>query len=307
MTKPLATLARRTAVALAMASLSTASISCVKENPQALVIVAMESPSPGTCVITPTAGGLYHSQGWLDVTITNQYWVAPLVQNLLPPIHTLDGESQQTSLLPETNALQVKGMDVVMDLGLFYDPANPPDPESADFAIIDRYTNQGFRVPVGAALIDPSGLGAFFAQAVPPDLGNWMFDQLKKKVKGGIHYPAFWITVYLRLAAETQDHWSLHSAEYAFPIQVCWGCLVQFVTNDPTKAISGTIPCSPGQDQAVSNNLCEQTAIHAGDSTLTGFPGATKASNVCNICNPKLSTCGYGCNDKVTPNNCWPL
>jgi hypothetical protein len=230
-------------------------LSCPKENPQALLILdaaAMDSQS--NCLIR--TGGVSSSIrpfGILDLAVTNSYWLFPHFKNLMSPISTVTGESASSGM-PETNILTVQGAITYVDPGDLLTGASAAN-------VINKYFFDGVHSYV-AMSVPPAGEGIVSVQVIPPELGTQLEKGLQAFAKGH-EYPSAWITVFVRLEALTQDKYLVHSNEFAFPILLCWGCLVRYVSNDPNAApTTSSFPCFVGQDEGFDNTICRFFANH---------------------------------------------
>lgn len=242
-------------------------LSCPTENPQSLLIehIAAVLPTTGCMVVAEGGGGGgggggagFRSFGVLDLSITNQYWVAPRFKNMLPTLEEITGESYK-NLQSETNYLIVQGAWSYIDAGDYW--GLKPSVESQK--LMDYYQYEGYHAYV-AYTVQPQREGIVVFQAVPPNLGNALQSTLASYAKkSGVNGPGIWITVTIKLDAITQDKTVVHSNEFSFPILTCWGCLVRCISDDPDVAPEFTqIPCFLGQDDPISNIFCKRVAMY---------------------------------------------
>lgn len=294
---------KRSSLAL-LSILSGLWLSCASENPMALMILdnALVGRDQSCMIKTGQTAQAILTHGTMDVTLTNRYTMYPHFRNVMPTIQQLTGETEK-SLISETNTLNIRGAYVRLDLGImcpvydeYYDICCEPTPDgycdekpytkgNQDLA---PYITEGFFSPA-AATVKPNEESVIKIDVVPPELGNKIFERLLKYAQSSkTSYPALWITAYVQLEAKTQDNWTIRSNVFAYPIQVCFGCLLIQKSNDSDP---NNIPCHPGQDFPISSEVCYWYGIHANDPTIK-FSG-----KVCDVCYPTLTTCGYGCND----------
>lgn len=234
-------------------------LSCPKEQPQALLVMAaaavtrqMQCTFPGT----GAAPQFIWEYGTLDLAVTNQYWLFLYFRNMLASLQQVTGEGPQSLYPTETNYVYVHSAHVRVNLGEFYSVVTRPE----DFATMESLRIDGFRWDT-ALSVGPQEPGVVAIQAIQPDVGNMLYNLITSQTKAT--NPAIWISVIVKLEGRTQDLWTVYSNEFRFPIRVCLGCLIRPVTNDPTQPPTGAnVPCYPGQDEGVDNNLCALIALH---------------------------------------------
>jgi len=228
--------------------------SCAKENPQALFIYdAMAMTSQTQCQVRPgqTAQAI-RPYGVLDLALTNQYWLYPRFQNMLESLAQVTGESSQ-NLSAENNVLSIQGATVYIDMGEFT-PVGTDSQKTRDIATL--YMFDGVHSFVAAG-VEPGEEGVVGVQVIRPDLGNIFGTKMQAVVKSTTD-PSVWVTVYVTLEAQTQDRFVIHSNEFSFPIQLCWGCLVMpFFEETPQEW-----PCYPGQDESIACAACPIIATY---------------------------------------------
>jgi hypothetical protein len=236
--------------ALAAMAVSVVAISACVSNDGSLFIQGVLAPptagADGTCVYTTTATGPFISVGTLDVALGSQYIPTLLVANQLVE----RGASTQSRV--ETNRVQLQGAIVRVT--------------SAAGAELRSYT-----VP-SAGFVDVStggtpGYGAVSTVLVDSDTVNSLRQQL-----GGVGSGLIRLLVYVKVYGVTLGGTHVETGEYQFPVNACFGCLVNFPADsvEPTlatpncKAVSsgsggGALakPCVTGQDQAIDCRLCQ--------------------------------------------------
>jgi hypothetical protein len=255
---------------------------------------------------------VFRPQGVLDISLTTRYTMFPHFRNLMPTIETLTGESVK-GLSAETHTMTIKGAHVRLDMGMLcpynsdWDSCCVYDPEydTCDIPLTARdngkangkenldlkpFITDGFFYPASST-VTPLQDGVTSIEVIPPELGLMIYQKLATQIINlKTPYPSLWITAYVQLAAETQDKLPIHSNVFAYPIEICVGCLIwQFADN----LSAGDLPCRIGQDDAISNALCEVLGV--------GAPAKITGQGDCDVCFPTMNTCGWGCNDLVPP------
>lgn len=229
-------------------------LSCAKENPQALFIFdAMAMTAQTQCQIRPgqTAQAI-RPYGVLDLAITNQYKLFPRFMNMLQPLNQITGESGD-NLSPENHVISVQGAKVFVDMGEFSPVGTDSDKTKR---IATMYMIDGVHSFVLAG-VEPGEEGIVAVQVIRSDLGNVLQAKMRTlATSSGVTYPSVWVTVYLTLEAQTQDRYVIHSNEIAFPIELCWGCLVMPLFEESPQ----NTPCLIGQDEAIPCAMCPEVA-----------------------------------------------
>ena len=234
--------------------------SCPTEQPQALLIQSIMAMTQQTqCMLRPGGGGgaqFVRMNGVLDIGITNQYWLFPMFKNMLPTLKEATGLAPSNLAPTETNYINVYKAHVHVNVGDLFDLK---ELQAADRAIFEEVLSKGFTFDIAGG-VGPGEVTAVSIQAIPPWLGNIIDKYVSMYRKSS---PGIWVTLYVKLEGRTQDRWVVYSNEFSFPVLVCYGCLVRYVTNDRTvPPSSGSVPCLPGQDDPVDNNFCPYVANH---------------------------------------------
>jgi len=241
-------------------------VTCDHQSPESLLVLdVMAMSTQNQCSLRPgQAAQAIRPYGVLDLMITNQYWMYPRFRNMLQPINTLTGEGPTTPE-NEVHYLSVQRAKTYVDMGEFV-------PGSKD---TNTVKNLGLKYMIDgvdsfvAAGVAPLTEGAVGVQVIPPELGNIFDTKMQELVNKQILNPAVWVTVYVSLYAQTQDRHVLRSNEFSFPIQLCWGCLVQpFCSTTVQDA-----PCYVGQDEPISASLCPFVVNHPKYCEPKCYPG----------------------------------
>jgi hypothetical protein len=236
-------------------------VNCDHESPQALYIMDVMARTPGSCTLKPNQSvSTVLMAGKMDLMLTNTYLLFPHVRNMMESINTITGEGT-TSPQPEVHIISVKRAKVYVDMGEFTPSATPIvtgllGDKKAALALGFKYGTEGVEWIVNASM-EPRTESVVMFQAIPPELGNLLYTKMLKLTET-VDSPAVWITVYVSVIGETLDGHVIQSNEFAFPIELCMGCLVSpFCSETPTVG-----PCDPGQDAMIDGSLCRYASIH---------------------------------------------
>ena len=240
--------------ALAAMAVSIVAVSACVANDGSMFIQGVLAPpasgADGTCVYSPTAAGPFISVGTLDVALGSQYIPTLLVANQL----VARGSSSESRV--ETNRVQIQGSIVRITL------------TDTSLGIPER----SYTVP-SAGFVDVSsggtpGYGSITTVLVDPDTTN----ALRQKL-GGIGSGLIRLLIYVKVYGTTTGGAHVETGEYQFPVNACFGCLVNFPpdsvdTAQPQPNCKGgttggsgggalTKPCVRGQDQSIDCRLCQ--------------------------------------------------
>jgi len=168
---------------------------------------------PPNCDVSWDTGSPMLGRGLMDVAFTQQYVAALLVGNQL----TSRGSKQQ--LRPETMRVYLQGAEITLT-----DLAG---------AVIE----EAFSVP-GAGFADVStgpspGYGGIFVDLIPAAVGNRLATQLRGSGIGSSRT----VIAEVRVFGTAIGGQEMESGPFSFPIDVCYGCAVDFpleaITVDP--------------------------------------------------------------------------
>lgn len=203
------------------------------ENESSLFIYGFKAPSdPPACLVDlTTTGGIFLSGGTLDVELTTTYIGYVLVQNQLVPRGSKD------QLRTETSNIQITQAQITI--------------EDVSGTGITSYTVPG----TGMATVGDTGyLGAIL---IDPTTGASFQKLLAGATKGTQKLLVSRVKVFGRTLGGTE----IASNEVAFPINVCYGCLITYhpgPTSDCEPSADATteeLPCRIGQDDVVDCRL----------------------------------------------------
>ncbi len=238
------------AVTAALAGASAAVPACVHDNATLFIrnALAQQLVTNGQeCVYTPDPTQTFISSGVLDIAVRDNYQAVFLVGNQTVP----RGDPQQPKA--ETSRITVEGAIVRV-----VDPISGKQVSSfTDYtsATIDpeQGTTPSFE-PVFVTVLDPKTVQAYSAAA---------------SGAGGVG-----LVTYTRVFGHTLGGQYVESDEFAFPVDLCNGCLVAFAPQDilpnfpvqpncqAARAMaSGSsstlpVPCNPGQDFMIDCSQC---------------------------------------------------
>ncbi|MEN9577025.1 MAG: hypothetical protein RJA70_34 [Pseudomonadota bacterium] len=230
---------------LAIASVLALATSTCADNNTSIYVEAVLLLSPPSCEVTADPGSTQLLRGTLDVAFLRSYEAALLVANQLTP----RGDKEQ--LRAETQGIQLRGAEVQLS--------------TADGALLDE-----FSVPTGG-FVHPSdsqapGYGTALVTVIPPARGQAFFEALSAGARGEVRT----VVASVRVFGETSGGIEVTSGAFTFPIDVCFGCLVEF----PLEAIEDTgngrvcsgaadgvttSQCLRGQDQKIDCRTCAST------------------------------------------------
>lgn len=199
------------------------------EDDVSFYIQQNQIPEDGCSVATASAG-VFLSSGTLDVDIRvgRGYYMFPLVVNNMVPSNKVDGQ-------PERNNLHMRSFDVTLDVGGL--ALTSAVASELEFAI----PKSGMIAPGGEAVY--SGVQVI-SDKLAAELGNQL------QTKSG-NQPVVLVT--MRAVAERSGE-TRESAEFIFPVTLCYGCLVDFRTAAPASTDKDVFKnaCGLPQDSPVT-------------------------------------------------------
>lgn len=235
---------------LGVCAVGSAAIPACATNDQSIFVRGVLAPSTNrqnnTCVYTDDPSQPQLFSGRLDVGVRDNYQAVLLVGN------QLIGRGDPDTLRAESNRVHIEGAIVTV--------TNP------DGSVISEFTAPG------AGVADPQSNNA-------PDYGVFavtLIDAptvatLKASLPDCVKVVRTVIAKVKAVGTTLGGH-QLESGEFAFPISVCNGCLVDFSSgNDPAvdpqpncakpfdSSAATTLPCVVGQDEAVPCQLCRSS------------------------------------------------
>ncbi len=248
-------------------------VSCPNQHPGSIVILeSMAMTRQNQCTIqSGTSGQFVRPFGVLDLAVTNHYYMFPHIYNNMPSSMAINGTSE-VNLDVENNYLNITGADVRLDIpGSIYNDSNV-DQTKLYSAMVD-----GFFVPAAGGL-EPDTDVMTAVEIIPESIGNELRKVFKARINAdACSAPSAEVYAYVKMEGVTSSGHKVSSNTFMFPVKLCWGCLVRYITNDPLSMSpqSNAIPCMPGQDDALSNVLC----IHASMDKNVCYPNKACATS----------------------------
>jgi hypothetical protein len=200
------------------------------------------------CVYTDQPTQTFIASGVLDIALRGSYDPAYLVGNQLVP------RGDPTAPKTETSYVTI-------------DHAIVRVTESQSGQQISTFTARTSATIAPSSGTTPSYEPIFVTTLDPSTLAD---ARIANVVSGGGTKK---LVTYVRFFGKTLGGQSVESDEFAFPVDVCFGCLVGF--SAPCTASGGSsqsqpVPCTPGQDQAI--DCCNiQTVCRALPFVPTGI------------------------------------
>lgn len=239
---------------IALAALSTLSLlsGCAENTPEILILQNLRVDE--NCRPPASASGdNVLARGVLDLFVTNQYLMVPIVQNTLVPSNSVSfgrgGRGQGlTGNEWEANDITFSRATVELDI--------PPSLDAA-FA-------RSFEIPISGT-VRPGGSQSVELYVILPAIGNALAQSNFLRTSGSR------VTMLARVQfiGKTNAGREVDSNIFTFPIELCVGCLL----DTPAAAVDPTFPspncrnvtglddtsltdvCFPGQDQRLDCRL----------------------------------------------------
>lgn len=248
---------RRKLFACALLFSPFAGLSCADNNSSLLIKGVLAPPTvQGTSTCTYSSDQPLLSSGVLDVALASDYRVSLSLGNQL--IATQSGERGKV----ETSRINVQGITVRVTNNRGVEVVSPFTRLGSTFVDPSKQTDPAGAVLVGMEVIDSRIVGRERARLATLPRGS--------------EIPRY--VVYIRAFGQTAGGTRVESGEFQFPIDICYGCLVNFPREaiDPaqpapncgkaTSDSSGggaqiTSPCVMGQDQVVDCRLCSANPV----------------------------------------------
>jgi hypothetical protein len=200
--------------------------------------------TPPACEVKADPSTAQILRGTLDVAFLQSYQGAVLVANQLTP------RGLKKQLRTETQGVELQGAEITVS--------------DAQGGILDE-----FSVPTGGFVhsntSESPGYGVAFVTMIPPQLGDTIARQL-----GNARGASRTVIAGIRVYGTTLGGTEITSGEFTFPIDVCFGCLVDFpleavddtgaarVCSGSTDSIT-TSQCIRGQDAVIDCRECAAT------------------------------------------------
>jgi hypothetical protein len=238
---------RRPLYALSFAAFTSVLAPACADNNASLFIQQVIAPTPPDCTYKPDPGGVFYGSGAMDVGLRNNYRAGLLVGNQYTP------RGDKDNLRAETTRVRLQGAEIRLT-------NTAGDRLMDDFSIFGSGT-------VHASGGENPGYGVFVGEIIPEALG----DQLRAEIEGTTNTRT--VIVNIRVFGETTGGQEIESAEFTFPVSVCYGCLVSYpldaigadglsnlrCNQNPDKAADP--PCRLGQDAMTDCRLCSGLSL----------------------------------------------
>jgi hypothetical protein len=235
-----------------VATLSAAG--CSTDNSTLFITGVLYTKAPA-CVVTADPGGVYLGSGVLDVAFATNYKAWVLVGNQYTPRGSKD------NLRTETTGVNLRGAEI----SLTTSEGNPI--ACGKTPGCDKFSVFGSGFAHSAKGTDP-GWGLFAADLIPDSVG----EGLKASI-GQNRSKTMSIVANIKVFGDTLGNQEITSGQLSFPINVCYGCLIQYplasVVPDPANkgkficqvgaSSAPTLGCNPGQDDAIDCTSCTAT------------------------------------------------
>lgn len=227
------------------------------DNESSLFIRQIQVPQAsagGGCKVDSSPTSTARMTGVLDVAIGSQYEAALLVGNQLVD------RGSRNDLKTETSRIRLEGSEVYVT-------------DSSGRQIAGPYT-----VP-GTGFIDPaSGANASYGVLHSVLVDSVAVAKLKSELSAQPRGTVRRVTAHVRVFGRTLGGQEVDSGEWAFPLEVCYGCLVSYppeannqtlqpqpnCMNPATDQSSLPEPCNLGQDEPVDCRVCHKYASSSG-------------------------------------------
>jgi len=221
---------------------------CAEDIPEIRIVA--NQPLSDQCLPSASQTNEFIARGVLDLFITDQYVISPLVTNTMVPSESVifgggaGGAGGLTGTRWEANTVTL-----TRAVAEFSGPENlgVPLPRSLNLTI------------TGSA--DPGATVALSLQVVTANVANLLRSSVLLASPG----QSITILVKLKMFGETTAGNEVDSNEFVYPIEVCNGCLLEYPTEaidpafpapncrliDDFSSADSELPCFPGQDEAV--------------------------------------------------------
>lgn len=216
------------------------------ENDSGLYVEGVLSPRSPSCeyAADPNAAMLF--RGVLDVAFRHKYEGVVLVANQLTP------RGKKNELRTETSGLRIRGSEVVLT--------------TSQGSVLDEFSVNGGGY-IEASRSEAPGYGLAEVTLIPPNRGAALANDLEGK-RGTIRT----LIANVRVFGETLGRVEVTSADFTFPVDVCWGCLVEYPLEAVEPLSDGSLvcggaaegvtlqQCQPGQDERIDCRACAATS-----------------------------------------------
>jgi len=253
-------------VALGVTAGCLAAVPSCKDNNESLFIRQIQAPVAPECITKNDATASYIPRGVLDTGLSTRYFASALVGNQL----VARGDFRTTKAEP--NRIQIKGADV---------------------HLVDGSQNElAFYSVTATGIVDPTsssdpGYGIAAMELIPHYIGTKIQGALA--AGGGTSIQTY--EARFRVYGTTLGGVEVTSNEYAYPIDVCYGCTVSFPSGSD---LAGTTLVQPNCFGTATSTT--STTPGQAPACLAGQDGITDCRNCQGnpVCTPCIndSQCG---------------
>lgn len=226
---------------LSMLPLLALTTGCV-DNDSSMYVEAVLAAVPPNCEYKADPSSTQLLTGVLDVAFLNSYEGAVLVANQLTP------RGIKNQLRAETSGVELQGAEITLT--------------RANGAALDE-----FSVPAGGFVHSNTsqgpGYGMAFVTMIPPNVGNDLRAELVARLNqaGARRGASLTVIASIRVFGTTLGGTEITSGEFTFPIDVCYGCLIDFPIDAVENPGDGRICAGTGESVAAQQCIRGQDAV----------------------------------------------
>lgn len=231
---------------------------CAEEQEALIFLHAPAWPSDYSCGVDP-ASDIYLPRGKLDVMFSGGYQMPGVLLNNLVPTSPTDNANGV-----ENNEIQLVDAEVRLEM--------PQDPDIIDSIEAQSTALVEFVQSYPSNSVGPGERHAVLIEAIPAPTAAALRDSIVAGYCGGDPQTCgnnFSIEVLAGVVFNAKRHASsgkrslIHSREFTFPIDLCYGCLIDCSSCDGGQCPSGTTSwvggvCDVAQDNWVTPAACAQ-------------------------------------------------
>lgn len=212
---------------------------CAEHQPQSL-LVRGNLAWDGCGEATGSQEGPFLPKGYLDIALTQSYFMAPVVDNVMPEVTTAQAATTTGALnfQQENHELTLDGAAIRYTF-----PSQLSQPSE------NLFVHASF-------VLSPESIGPLPIEAIPASIGRRLANEPALREKGAKAD----ILVHVTVHGHMTDGVVVKSNEFTFPIEVCNGCLTFNSTGDCSNLTdlqsALNVPCKYGQDQPVDCRVC---------------------------------------------------
>jgi hypothetical protein len=257
--------------------------SCNEFHPQSLAIeYNILNTNENECMFkveAPMSAYVFASFGVWDISLSYDFWLHPFIKNNLQEL-TKSMNYQEGDLFGNPTTVFINAFKVKYDIGIFAELLEPA--EKALFEGEETVITPSFiikpEVQQAVSLIGiPRGKGIVLNRAVR----RLLLSEWNKK--SDLNFRDVDIKVTFYAEGVMYDGTVIKSNKFQYIIKTCYGCLINYKKKFYEECISAgtsdsSIPCNPGQDEIVDNNICYDYSISVTEFLFTAakYPNLNK-------------------------------